>query len=109
MPGQPLLGHHTALERLAGELHLFLAAEERNPADLVQVQVETLTAFIDCTGDLRRPHRAALAACLYRHAVASSDSRPPHVYLQLNLGPPQVETREYSTLRCEKFNTLGKL
>jgi len=74
---QPFLGSHVALERLAGKLHLLLTIEEGDPTDLVQVEVETLTAFIDCTSDLRRSHRATLATCFHRHAVCLlQDSRP---------------------------------
>ena len=58
VPGQLLLGHHAAFERLPGQLHLLLAVEEGHPADLVEIQVQTFTAFIDCTSDLRRSHRA---------------------------------------------------
>src|SRR4029453_15300576 len=76
---QLLLGGHIALERLPRELHLLLAVEEGDPADLVEIEGQTLTAFINCTSDLRRSHRATLATCLNSHAVRLlQDSRPPH-------------------------------
>src|SRR6185436_10467164 len=46
VPGKPFLGSHIAPERLACEGLLLVHGEQRNPADLVEVEVQALTPVV---------------------------------------------------------------
>ena len=82
---QLLLGGHVAPERLPGQLHLLVTGEQRDPADFVEVQVETFATLVDRLGDLGRPNRAPLSAWLHRHF------RPSLGYLDVQSGRGAVK------------------
>ena len=67
MACQALLGEDIALERAPRERHLFLAVEQRDAGDLIQIQIETLAAFVDRPGNLRRAERPPLPTGTNRH------------------------------------------
>ena len=94
--GEPFLCGHIALERLPGQLHLLFPIEERNSTDFIEIQIQTFTAFIDCTSDLRRSHRATLATCLNRHANGLLRTPALTCYsIMRNLGPAGLKWGEY--------------
>ncbi len=70
MASQFFLRRHVSAERLARELHLLVAAQQRHPGNFVQVQVKALAALIHRTGDLGRTSRPALR-------TRKSHSEPP--------------------------------
>jgi hypothetical protein len=85
VPRQTLLSEDVALEGPARQRHLFLAVEQRNARDLIEVQVEALTPFVYRPGDLRRAERTPLSTSTNGHeptpipSVLSSWLRPSAV------------------------------
>src|SRR4029077_2464441 len=53
VPGQPLLGQHLAAERLARQCLFLVHREKRDPADLVEIEVEALPPVIERPGQGR--------------------------------------------------------
>src|SRR5215213_11200087 len=107
--GQTLLGCHIALEGFTGQLHLLFPIEEGDPADLVEVEIETFPAFIDCTGDLRWSYRPTLATCLDCHATSLLRDAGPLLGEQPRLrAEPNLKSANILP-KMREINTLGKL
>ena len=70
MPGQPFLGEDIALESAPGQRHLFLTVEQGYPRNLVQIEVETLTPFVNRPGDLSRAKGPPLPASPNCHSYS---------------------------------------
>src|SRR5215213_11174164 len=98
-----------SLEGFTGQLHLLFPIEEGDPADLVEVEIETFPAFIDCTGDLRWSYRPTLATCLDCHATSLLRDAGPLLGEQPRLrAEPNLKSANILP-KMREINTLGKL